>query len=121
MTTTSSFMSTLATLASLASLLRISYFRFAIFFPPCSLAVKSSSASVMLFGRDLFWNDKCDRAFVERVVIRVFQFNEHFVRTGEQPHQDDWVATRVCPHPGGIVDSHMNVSDARRDRQSIGA
>src|SRR5207249_1177493 len=35
MTTTSSFMSTLATLASLvASLLQISYFRFAMFFPP---------------------------------------------------------------------------------------
>jgi hypothetical protein len=61
--------------------------------------VKSSSASVMLFDRKLFWNDKCDRAFVERVVIRVLQFNEHFVRTGGKTHQDDWVTTRICPAP----------------------
>ena len=38
----------------------------------------------MLFGRNLFWNDKCDHAFVEGVVIRVNQFNEHFVRTVEK-------------------------------------
>jgi hypothetical protein len=44
----------------------------------------------MLFGRNLFWNDKCDHAFVEGVVIRVNQFNEHFVRTVEKTLQDDW-------------------------------
>ena len=81
----------------------------------------TASASVILFGRKLFWNDKCDCAFVEGVVVRVLQFNEHFVRTGGKTHQDDWVTTRVCPHPCGIVDSHMKVSDARRDSQSIGA
>ena len=53
----------------------------------------------MLFGRALFWNDKCNRAFIERVVVRVLQFNEHLVRTGEKTHQDDWVATRICLHP----------------------
>ena len=47
------------------------------------------SASVILFGRSLFWNDKCDDAFVEGVVIRVLQFNQHFVRTGGKTHQDD--------------------------------
>ena len=40
---------------------------------------------------------------------------------GGRPIQDDWVATRIGPHPWGIVESHMNVSDARRDSQSIGA
>ena len=54
---------------------------------------------LMLLGRGPFRNDKCDRAFVERVVVRVIQFNEHFVRTGEKAHQDDWAATRICPHP----------------------
>ena len=75
----------------------------------------------MLFGRTLFWNDKSDRAFVEGVMVRVLQFNEHIVRTGGKTHQDDWVTTRICPYPCGIVDSHMKVSDARRDRQSIWA
>ena len=49
----------------------------------------------MLFGRSLFWNDKCDRPFVEGVVVRVLQFNEHCVRTGEKTHEDDWVTTRI--------------------------
>jgi hypothetical protein len=44
----------------------------------------------MLFGRSLFWNDKCDHAFVEGLMVRVNQFNEHFVRTGEKTLQDDW-------------------------------
>src|SRR6266576_5182271 len=79
------------------------------------------SASVFLFGRKLFWNDKCDDAFVERVVVRVLQFKEHFVRTGGKTHQDDWVTTRICPAPWGIVDRHMKMSDARRDSQSIWA
>src|SRR4029077_21134543 len=75
----------------------------------------------MLFGRNIFWNDKCDHAFVEGVVIRVNQFNEHFVRTVEKTLQDDWETTRMCPRLGGIVDFRMNVSDARRDSQSIWA
>jgi len=75
----------------------------------------------MLFGRNLFWNDKCDCAFVEGVVVRILQFKKHLVRAGGKTHQDDWVTTRICPHPRGIVESHMKVSDARRDRQSIGA
>ena len=54
-------------------------------------------------------------------MVRVLQFNEHFVRTGGKTHQDDWFPTRICPHPRGIVESHMNVSDARRNSQSIGA
>ena len=33
-------------------------------------------------GSKLLWNDKCDRAFVEGVVVRVLQLKEHFVRTG---------------------------------------
>src|SRR6266480_4289744 len=57
------------------------------------------SASGMLFGRSLFWNDKCDRAFVEGVVVRVLQFNEHFVPTGGKTHQDDGLTTRIRPHP----------------------
>ena len=52
-------------------------------------------------------------------MARVSQFNENFVRTGEKPHQDDWVTTRICPAPRGIVDCHMKVSNARRDSQSI--
>jgi hypothetical protein len=36
----------------------------------------------LLFGRNLFWNDKCDCAFVEGVVVRIFQFKKHLVRTG---------------------------------------
>ena len=40
----------------------------------------------MLFGCDLFRNDKCDHAFVEWLMVRVNQFNEHFVRTGEKTH-----------------------------------
>jgi hypothetical protein len=49
----------------------------------------------MLLGRSLFWNDKCDRPFVEGLMVRVNQFNKHFVRTGEKTHQDDWVTTRI--------------------------
>jgi hypothetical protein len=54
-------------------------------------------------------------------MVRVSQFNEHFVRTRGKTHQDDRLPTRVCPHPCGIVDGHMKVSDARRDSQRIGA
>ena len=43
----------------------------------------------MLFGRSLFWNDKCDDAFVEGLMVRIKQFNERFVRTEEKPLQDD--------------------------------
>lgn len=56
-------------------------------------------SSGMLFGPKLFWDDKCDYAFVEGMVVRVLQFNEHFVRTGGKTHQDDWVTTRICPAP----------------------
>jgi len=44
----------------------------------------------MFSGRSLFWNDKCDHGFVEGLMVRVNQFNEHFVRTGEKTLQDDW-------------------------------
>lgn len=53
----------------------------------------------MPFDRSLFGNDKFDRAFIECVVVRVLQFNEHFVRAGGKTHQDDWVTTRICPYP----------------------
>ena len=52
-----------------------------------------------LFGRIRFWNDKRDQASVEDAMVRVSQFNEHFVRTGEKTHQDDRVTTRICPDP----------------------
>jgi len=58
-----------------------------------------SSASVILFGRILFWNAKCDQTLVEGVVICVLQFNEHFVRTGGKTHQDDWLTARIGPYP----------------------
>ena len=48
------------------------------------------------------------------MVVRVIQFNDHFVRTKGKMLQDDWVTTRIGPHPRGIVETHMNVSDARR-------
>jgi hypothetical protein len=76
---------------------------------------------VMLFERALFWNDKCNHAIVDGVVVGVNQGNEHLVRTGGKTLQDDWVAARICPYPWGIVEVHMNVSYARRDSQSIGA
>ena len=53
----------------------------------------------MLFVCALFWNDKGDYAFVEWVVVRVNQVNAHFVRPGEKTLQDDWVTTRIGPHP----------------------
>ena len=52
-------------------------------------------------------------------MVRILKFNEHFVRTGGKPHQDDGLTARIRPHPGGIVNSDMNVSDSRRDSQSI--
>ena len=55
--------------------------------------------SLMLFGRNLFWNDKCDHAFVEGLVVRVNQVDSQFVRIGEKTLQDDWVTTRIGPHP----------------------
>jgi len=61
---------------------------------------------------------KCDRALVDGLVVRVDQFKGHFVGAGGKTLQDDWVSTGICPHPCGIVESHMNVSDARRDSQS---
>ena len=76
---------------------------------------------MLLFRRGLFRNYKCDRTFVEGVVVRVLQFEEHFVRTSRKTHQDNRVATGICPNPWGIVESYMNVSHARRDRQSIRA
>src|SRR3954465_3183196 len=75
----------------------------------------------MFFARSILWNDERDRAFVEGVMVRVFQLDKHFVRTGRETHEDDWVSTRICPHPRGIIDSHVQVSDSRRDRQGIGA
>jgi hypothetical protein len=55
--------------------------------------------SLMLFGRILFRNDKCDQACVEGAVVRILQFNEHFVRTRGKTHQDDGLTTRIRPHP----------------------
>jgi hypothetical protein len=49
------------------------------------------SMSLMFFGCDLFWIDKCDHALFEWLTFRVNRFN------------------------------HMNVSGTRRDSQSIGA
>ena len=59
----------------------------------------SPAASAILFGRKFFWNDKRDYALVEGLMVRVDQFNQHFVRTGEQTLQDDWVTTGIGPHP----------------------
>lgn len=60
---------------------------------------RESTSVFLILGRKLFWNDKCDYALVEGAVVRVLQFNEHFVRTGEKTHQDDWVTARIRPHP----------------------
>ena len=67
------------------------------------------------------WNIKCNGALVDRLVVRVNQFNQHFVRTGRQAPQDERVTTRVRPVPRRLVDGHMNVAHARRDGQSTRA
>jgi thiol-disulfide isomerase/thioredoxin len=61
------------------------------------------------------WNIECNGALVDRLVVRVNQFNQYCVRTGRQPPQDERGATRVCPVPRRLVDGHMNVAYARRD------
>ena len=73
------------------------------------------SASMMLLVCSTSWNDKCDSAFVQGIVARILRFNDHFVRAWGKPHQDDWVAARIGPHPCCIVESHMNVPNPRRD------
>ena len=42
-------------------------------------------------GRGLHWNIEGHGAVVDRLVVRVNQFNQHFVRTGRQPPQDEGV------------------------------
>src|SRR5208337_818468 len=81
----------------------------------------SVRASGTLFGCVVFWHGKCDRAFVDGLMVRVDQFKGQFVGAWGKTLQDDWVSTRICPHPRGIVESHMNVSDARRDSQGVWA
>lgn len=76
-------------------------------------------SSALLFGWTLFGNDKSNQALVEGAVVRVLQFDEHFMRTRGKTHQDNWLTARICPHPRSIVDSDMNVSHPRRDSQSI--
>lgn len=58
------------------------------------------------------WNDKPHFALVEFAMIRVHQFEEHFVRTGRKTEQDDSIATRLRPDPQGATDSRVDVSDA---------
>jgi hypothetical protein len=65
----------------------------------------------MLFGRSLFWYDKCDCAFIEGVVVRILQFKKYFVRTGEQTLQEDWVTTRICSPYGERV-KPLSIADA---------
>jgi len=57
------------------------------------------SCAATVIGRSLFWYNKFDRALVEGVVVRILQFNEHFVRPGGKTHQDNWVTTGIRPHP----------------------
>src|SRR5208282_2065552 len=47
----------------------------------------------------LIWHDKRNRPLVEGVVVRVIQFDNHFVWAGRKMLQDDGVPTRVGPHP----------------------
>ena len=54
--------------------------------------------------RGFLWNIKCNGALVDNLVVRVNQFNQHFVRTGRQAPQDERVATRVRPVPRRLVD-----------------
>jgi hypothetical protein len=54
--------------------------------------------------RGFLWNIKCNGALVDNLVVRVNQFNQHFVRTGRQGPQDERVATRVRPVPRRLVD-----------------
>ena len=67
------------------------------------------------------WNIKCNGALVDRLVVRVNKFNQHFVRTGRQTPEDERGATRVGPVPRRLVDGHMNVAHTRRDGQSTWA
>jgi len=73
----------------------------------------------MFCDPSLMQNDKCDRTFVERVVVRVIQFDNNSVRARRNMLRDDRIRTRVGPHPGRIVKAHMNVSDARLFRSGI--
>src|SRR5262249_30738382 len=76
-------------------------------------------SSRLLFSWTLSGNDKCNHAFIERAMVRVLQFNEHLVLTGGKTHQDNWLTTRICPHPRGIVDSDLHMRHPGRDSQSI--
>ena len=69
----------------------------------------------MFCDPSLIRNDKCDRTFVERVMVRIIQFDDNSVGAWRKILQDDRIPTRVGPHPGGIVKAHMNVSHARRN------
>ena len=68
--------------------------------------------------RGALWNLECNRALVDGLVVRVNQLDQHFVRAGWQPLQDDRGAARIRPAPRCIVDGHVNVAHARRDGQS---
>ena len=57
------------------------------------------------------WDDECDRALVEGVVVGVDQGDRQRVRTAREGLQDDRGATRVGPDPWGAVEADMNMSD----------
>ena len=42
-------------------------------------------------GGGILWNLKCHGALVDRLVVRINQFNQHFVRTWRQPPKDEGV------------------------------
>ena len=80
-----------------------------------------STGLVLRQGCGLFWNNKCDCSFVERLMVRVLQFEGYFVRARRKAHQDDGGPASIRPDPRGIVKPYVDVSDSRRFVRDYGS
>jgi hypothetical protein len=54
--------------------------------------------------------------FVARMVVRIDKCKNEPVGARSKVLQDDRIAARVSPHPGRIVEIHMDMPDMRRGR-----
>ena len=68
-----------------------------------------------------FGNDECGFDPIERLMIGVGENDLDGVRPSGQTDEDNRLPARVGPMPWRAIDSDMDITDARLDRECFGA